>query len=108
MLLMAVDCEEKAGDESREDLNHKAMLASGYQVVNFEVPFPPGEKFLDIPAQFINLGDLFGSQVKAVCGHPILYTADLVADQAKRLFCLVDAGLSQQDLGIEKDDAVWR
>ncbi len=82
MLLMAIDCEQKVSDESREDLNHKAMLGSGYKVVNFQVSFPPSEKFLYVPAQLINLGDLFGSQVKTVCGHPILYPADLVADQA--------------------------
>jgi hypothetical protein len=33
---------------------------------------PPDKKGLNYPAQFVNQGDLFGAQVKAVGGHPVV------------------------------------
>jgi len=41
-------------------------------MVSFEMSLPPCEELLNIPTNLINEGNLFGSQIKAVCGNPDL------------------------------------
>lgn len=68
--------------------------------------FPPSEKLLYVPAEFINLGNLFGGQVKAVGGDPIYFAGHSIADKPQRLFRLINIGLAELDLGVVKYKAV--
>ncbi len=44
-LLVAINCEEKVGDESREDLNHKAMLLLDIRWYTFRCHFHQAKIF---------------------------------------------------------------
>lgn len=75
--------------------------------------FPPSEKLLYVPAELIDLGNLFGGQVKAVGGNPINFVGHPIADKpqpclpaGRRLFRLIVTGLAELDLGIVKYNAV--
>ena len=59
MLVLTVDSQEELGDETRQNLDHHLVLASGKRLVNFEEPFPPGDEFFNLPAELIGKGDLF-------------------------------------------------
>jgi len=47
-------------------------------MVNLEVPLPPTEEGLYIPAQLVGLGNLFGGKIKAIYGYPIGLAPDRV------------------------------
>lgn len=69
MLLSAVDGQQKIGDQPTHDLHHETVSGSGYQVVHLEMPFPPPEEGLYVPAQFVYLCYLFCGQVVPVGGY---------------------------------------
>jgi len=68
--------------------------------------FPPAEENLDVPSELIGKGNLFGGEVVAIGGDPVINTVHLVADQADFPCCLVDSGGSQKNDGVKKDNAV--
>jgi len=80
MLFMTIDSQKEIGDESGQDLDHQAMLASCDKMINFEMSLPPSEKLLNIPTKLVDNGNLLSSQVKAICGNPELFVSDLVAN----------------------------
>ncbi len=50
MLLMAIDREQKIGDQTGQHLDDETMAASGNEMVHLEMPFPPGKKCFYVPA----------------------------------------------------------
>ena len=106
MLFMTIDIQEKICDESGQDLDHQAVLASCDEMVYFEMSLPPCEELLNIPTQLINEGNLFGGQIKAVCGNPVLFVFDLVPDRPQGFFSLINSLFPKKDSGIVKHDAV--
>jgi hypothetical protein len=52
------------------------VFASGDEVIDLEVLFPPAEEIFDLPSEFINQGEVFGGKVKAIGGHPIFRPTD--------------------------------
>lgn len=70
-LLMAIDSEEQAGDDTSKELNSEAVAVSGDEVVNALESFPPVEEGLDGSAEAIHFGFLFGSEVEAVGSDPV-------------------------------------
>ncbi len=73
-------------------------------MVNLEVPLPPTEEGLYIPAQLVDLGNLFGGKIKAIGGYPIGLALDRVADQTQRSLRLIHSFLAQEHLGIVEDN----
>jgi hypothetical protein len=59
VLLPAIDSEQQIGDETTKYLNHEPVFASGNQVVRLDVPLPPDEEGLYVPAKLVNLGNFF-------------------------------------------------
>jgi len=53
-LLVTVDGQEQIGDETCKDLDHEAVLASCNEMVDLEMPFPPCEELLDVPAELVD------------------------------------------------------
>ena len=47
------------------------VFASGDEVIDLEVLLPPAAEIFDLPAEFINQGEVFG-------GHPICRPTDSV------------------------------
>ena len=76
---MAMDGQQQIGDQARQDLDHEAIGTTGDQVIDLQVPFPPGKEILDVPAQLVRLGDLFTDKVVAVGGDPVLDPVNLIA-----------------------------
>lgn len=81
MLFMAIDSQQEISDESGQDLDHQTVPASCNKMIDFEMSLPPSEKLLNIPTKLINKGNLLSSQVKAICGNPVLFVFNLVANQ---------------------------
>src|SRR3990172_7556889 len=69
--------------------------------------FPPAEENLDVPPELIGEGNLFGGEVVAIGGDPIINARHLIAYQADFPFRLIDTGGPQKNDGIIKDNAVW-
>ena len=107
ILLMAVYGERKVGDEPGENLDHQAMMASRYQGINTEMALPPGEKFLDLPAKFICLGNLLSGQIKAVSGNPVGLSANLISYKPQRFFRPLDPLNAKHDFGIIENIAAF-
>ena len=57
-MLPAVNRHQKICNEAAEHLNRETISASGNEMINMQMLFPPAEKCFDVPAQFINLRDL--------------------------------------------------
>jgi len=68
--------------------------------------FPPAEENLDVPSELIGEGNLFGGEVVAIGGDPIINTGHPIADQADFPFRLIDTGGPQENDGVKKDNAV--
>jgi len=100
VLLPTVDSKQQIGNESAKQLNHETVSASGNQVVHLEVPFPPVEKGLYVPAQLINLSHFFSSQIVTVGCNPKIFAVDTVANKAQLFLSLV------YTLGAEKHNLV--
>ena len=66
--------------------------------------FPPAEENLDAPPELIGEGNLFGSEVVAIGGYPVINTRHPIADHADFFIRLIDARSSQQHDGVIKDD----
>ena len=64
--------------------------------------FPPAEENLDGPSELIGKGNLFGGEVVAIGGNPVINTGHPIADQAEFPFRLIDAGVSQKNDGVKK------
>jgi len=107
-VLMAIDGQQQIGDQARQDLDHEAVGTACNQVIDLQVPFPPGKEILDIPSQLVRLGDLFTGKLVAVGCNPVLDPVDLVAHQSQRCLALIDALGAQQHGGVEKDNALGR
>jgi hypothetical protein len=58
VLFTAINSKQQIGDQAGEYLNHEAILASGNQMVDFEMAFPPGKELLYVPSEFVNEGNL--------------------------------------------------
>src|SRR5665647_443916 len=67
---------------------------------------PPAEENLDVPSELVGKGNLFGGEVVAVGGDPVINTVHPIADQADFPFRLIDTGGSQKNDGVKKDNAV--
>jgi hypothetical protein len=59
VLFTTVNSEKQISDQTGQDLDHQAVLASRDQMVYFEMAFPPGKEFLDVPSQLINVSSHF-------------------------------------------------
>ena len=68
--------------------------------------FPPGKEFFNLPAKFINQGDVFCRKIKAIGGYPIFYVINNIADQTQRLSGLFCSRLTKQYLGIVKNNTI--
>jgi hypothetical protein len=71
VFLAAINREEQIGDESRENLYHQAVLASGKKMRAIEVPVPPCKEFLNNPTELMYKRHLLRSQIKMVGGNPV-------------------------------------
>ena len=87
-MFMAINRQEKIGDQSCKYLDHQAVFCSGNQVIDSEMTFPPAKEYFNVPAEFIGLSNLLG-QVKAICRNPVIHLSDSVTDNAKRGFALL-------------------
>jgi len=58
MLLTAVNGKQQICDQSGEYLDHKTILASGNQMVDTEVTFPPSKEYLYVPSKLVNMSNL--------------------------------------------------
>ena len=54
VLLTAIDSKQEVSDQAGKYLDHQSILASGNQMVDFEMAFPPGKEFLDVPSELVN------------------------------------------------------
>ena len=70
--------------------------------------FPPSEKSFDIPSELVNGCNLFGGEIVAVCSNEILYTSDFVAYNPERIFSLINAWGSEQNVSIKKNISARR
>jgi len=102
VLFVAIDGKQQIGDQSCEDLHHKAILAPGNQVVYLQMPLPPGEEVLDIPPELIGRRNLLCGEVVPVRGNPVFHMVNLIPDQTKRSLRLIDVGCTEQNSGIVK------
>jgi hypothetical protein len=68
--------------------------------------FPPAEENFDVPSEFIGKGNLFGGEVVAICGDPVIDVCHPIADQAEFPFRTIDAQCPEKNDGVIKDDAV--
>ncbi len=91
MLFMAINREQEISDQASKHLDHQAMAASRNEVVDLEVPLPPGKERFYVPTQLVDQGDLFGGEIKAIGGNPVGLASDRVADQAQRGLRLIDS-----------------
>ena len=80
MLFMAINREQEISDQAGKHLDHQAMAASRNEVVDLEVPLPPGKERFYVPTQLVDQSDLFGGEIKAIGGNPVSLASDLVAD----------------------------
>src|SRR3990170_5343592 len=69
--------------------------------------FPPAEENLDVPSELIGEGNLFGGEIVAIGGDPVIDVRHPIADQAEFPFRPIDALGPQKNYGVIKDDAVW-
>mgnify|MGYP001606625045 CR=1 FL=1 len=58
--IMAIDREQQISNQPGEYLCHQAILGARNDMINFQAAFPPGKKALDIPARFVDRGDIPG------------------------------------------------
>ena len=72
------------------------------------MPLPPSEEGLNIPAQFVNLGDLFGSEIKSTGGNPVGLARNRITDKAHRGTGLVHVLLAKQHPGVVEDNTAGR
>src|SRR5450759_4650928 len=68
--------------------------------------FPPAEENLDVPSELIGEGNLFGGEIVAIGGDPVIDVRHPIADQTKFPFRPIDAGGPQKNYGVVKDNAV--
>jgi hypothetical protein len=58
MLFLAINSKKEIGYKPREYLDHQSVSASSKKMINFKMPFPPGKKFLDVPAKLVHKGHI--------------------------------------------------
>lgn len=68
------------------------------------MPFPPPEEGLYVPAQSVNLCNLFCSQVVPVGGYPVVFSVYVVADKSQFFLSLVDTLGAKKHNAVIKDD----
>ena len=84
---MAINGQEQIGDQPGVDLHHQPIPASGDQVVNLQVSFPPCEELFDFPSELIYFGNLLGCQIPSIGGNPILFSANTIRDKTNGFLC---------------------
>jgi len=67
--------------------------------------FPPAEENLDVPSELVGKGNLFGGEIVAICGYPIIDIPNLITDQTDFPFRTIGALGSKKDDSIIKDNA---
>ncbi len=107
MLFTAINGKKQVGNQAGEYLHHEAIFASGHQMVEPEVTFPPGKEFLYVPSELVNESNLPCGEVKTTCANPVSGAVDGVAHQSERLLALIDSGSTQQNNRIIEDAAIW-
>ena len=68
--------------------------------------FPPAEENLNVPSELICKGNLFGGEVVAIGGDPVINAGHPIADQTDFPFRTIDTLGPQKNDGVIKDDAV--
>lgn len=58
--VVAINCQKQICDQPGIHLHHKAIAASGDQIVKFQVVFPLSENRFDFPSEFICFSILGG------------------------------------------------
>ena len=53
------------------------------QMIRFQVPLPPAEEVLNIPAELTGSRQLFGGKSAAICGNPVPSGVLFIADEMK-------------------------
>jgi hypothetical protein len=48
---MAIDSQQEISNESYQDRDHQSVLVFRDKMIDFEMPFPPSEKLLNIPTK---------------------------------------------------------
>ena len=84
MVLMAMNGEQQIGNEACKNLYHQAIATSCNQMVDAQMAFPPGKEVFDVPPELIGLSYLFGRQISAICGYPVISAINVVSDQPYR------------------------
>ena len=108
VLFMTINDEKKIGNEACKDLDHEPVSASRDKMIHFEMSFPLGEEFFNIPAELVYQRNLFRGHIKTVCSNPIIVAVHSVGDQPPRHFGLIDTLLPEEDFGIGENNGLSR
>lgn len=105
VLLVAIDSKEQVCYKTCKYLDHQAVLASCNKVINLEVAFPPAKEDFYVPAELVNHCHILCGKVITVCGNPVFFIVNTVADNTNFLLCLVNSFGPEQDNGIIEDNS---
>ena len=104
--LVKIDDQQQVSDESSKQLEQDAVLVSGDEMIDFEMPFPPGEEGFNLPPQREDEGDLLSREIRSVGCDPVGFAPAFEADQIDGVSHLV-ALVTQQDFGEEEDSGAF-
>ena len=80
--------QDEEGDQGDVDLDFHGVFADAEEVFDFEVLLDPFEEQLDLPALFVERGDLFGRGLEVVGDEPQGFVPiDADRDLAHRIGC---------------------
>ncbi len=103
-MVITIDCKKQIGYKATEYLCHKSLFASCDKVIDFEMAFPPAEKYFNVPTELIDGCDFFRREVKSVRGNPIYFIINAVANNPQLLFCLIDSSSAKKHNCIVKNE----
>jgi len=89
VLLTAVNGKQQICNQSGEYLDHQTILASGNQMVDTKVAFPPSKEYLYVPSEFVNMSNFLCCQIMTTCGNPVFGIIDGVSHHSDRFFGLI-------------------
>ena len=108
MLLLTVNSQQKVGDETGKYLYHQPIPASGKKMIYVEIPFPPGEKRFDVPAELISKSDLHCGEIKTIGGKSIVAALYSIPNKTERFMGLIDTRGAEQNLCIKEHMGTFR
>ncbi len=82
IIFMTIDCQQQICNEAAENLNHKSVLTSSYEMIDFQMAFPPSEEIFNFPTKFVCLSNIFCREVITICRDPVFYIGDFITDKS--------------------------